>query len=200
MGHTLLNHVMRAVAVVGLLALPSLSAAFEIGDDGLHKTDWMRDTFKDLREDLAEANAEGKRMAIFFEQRGCIYCEKMHEEIYVRPEIDSLIRDNFFVVQLNLHGDQEVIDFDGEVMTEKQAARKWGLLFTPMVLFMPEEVEEGHSAPQSAVAIMPGAFGAQTTFDMYTWVLEKRYETEEEEDFQRYHARMIAERRAAKNN
>ncbi len=32
----------------------------EIGDDGLHKQIWMRDTFKDLREDLNEANMEGK--------------------------------------------------------------------------------------------------------------------------------------------
>ena len=36
--------------------------ALEVGDDGLHKTKWMQDTFKDLREDLEEANAEGKRL------------------------------------------------------------------------------------------------------------------------------------------
>ena len=53
-----------------LLALPLWAA--ELGDDGLYKTDWMRDTFKDLREDLEEANAEGKRLALIFEQRGCV--------------------------------------------------------------------------------------------------------------------------------
>ena len=84
------------------LALPA--AAAEMGDDGLHKTDWMRDTFKDLREDLAEANSEGKRLMLIFEQRGCIYCAKMHAEVFPRPEIDSYIRDHYFVVQLNLHG------------------------------------------------------------------------------------------------
>jgi len=52
----------------------------EIGDDGLHKAPWMRDTFKDLREDLDEANSEGKRLMVMIEQRGCIYCKKMHEE------------------------------------------------------------------------------------------------------------------------
>lgn len=35
------------------------AATAELGDDGLHKAPWMRDTFKDLREDLAEANDEG---------------------------------------------------------------------------------------------------------------------------------------------
>ncbi len=46
------------------------AGAAEMGDDGLHKTDWMRDTFKDLREDFAEANAEGKRLMVLVEQRG----------------------------------------------------------------------------------------------------------------------------------
>jgi thioredoxin-related protein len=179
-----------------VLALPV--AAAELGDDGLHKTDWMRDTFKDLREDLEEANAEGKRLMLLVEQRGCIYCEKMHKEVFPRPEIADYIRENFFVVQINLHGDVEVTDFDGESLTEKQATRKWALLFTPSILFLPESVEDGQTASGAAVALMPGAFGPGTTLDMLTWVREKRYELDGEEDFQRYHARMIAERAATK--
>jgi len=175
-----------------LLALP-LSAA-DLGDDGLHKTDWMRETFKDLREDLAEANAEDKRLMLIVEQRGCIYCTRMHEQVFPRPEIDAYLRENFFVVQINLHGDTEVTDFDGEVLSEKAATRKWGLLFTPSILFLPEEVPEGESAAEAAVALMPGAFEAATTLDMLTWVDEKRYILDTDEDFQRYHARRIQER------
>jgi len=175
-----------------LLALP-LSAA-DLGDDGLHKTDWMRETFKDLREDLAEANAEDKRLMLIVEQRGCIYCTRMHEQVFPRPEIDAYLRENFFVVQINLHGDTEVTDFDGEILSEKAATRKWGLLFTPSILFLPEEVPEGESAAQAAVALMPGAFEAATTLDMLTWVDERRYTPDTDEDFQRYHARRIQER------
>ncbi|MFY9210498.1 MAG: thioredoxin family protein [Aestuariivita sp.] len=182
----------RLIALLCLIAAPAF--AVEVGDDGLHKTDWMRDTFKDLNEDLADANAEGKRLVIMVEQRGCIYCTKMHQEVFPREDIASYIRENFFVVQVNLHGDTEITDFDGEVLTEKQAARKWGLLFTPSILFLPEEVEEGATAQSAAVALMPGAFGAGTTLDMFTWVLEKRYELDSDEDFQRYHARRIQER------
>jgi thioredoxin-related protein len=182
----------------GLLlgAVMAFPAMAEIGDDGLHKTGWMRDTFKDLAEDLADANTEGKRLVVMVEQRGCIYCTKMHEEVFPREDIANYISDNFFVVQLNLHGDLEVIDFDGEVLTEKQAARKWGLLFTPSILFLPEEVDEGQTAQQAAVAMMPGAFGPGTTLDMFTWVNEKRYALDGAEDFQRYHARRISERQA----
>ena len=178
--------------------LGNMAAAATVGDDGLHIQPWIRDTFKDLQEDLDEANAEGKRLAIFFEQRGCIYCTKMHESVYPDPELSDYIDENFFVIQLNLHGDLEVVDFDGDALTEKQIARKWGILFTPSVIFLPEEVEEGKTAIQSAVAMMPGAFGRGTTLDMFTWVNEKRYAIDSDEDFQRYHARRINERRAAK--
>jgi thioredoxin-related protein len=176
------------------LGLVTQAAAVTLGDDGLHKTSWMRDTFKDLSEDLAEANDEGKRFVIMFEQRGCIYCTKMHEQVFSDPDIDAFIDDNYFVVQLNLHGDTEVTDFDGETLTEKQMARKWGILFTPTIMFLPQEVEEGATAVQSSVAIMPGAFGKGTTLDMFTWVLEERYLLDNDEDFQRYHARRIQER------
>ncbi|WP_171179856.1 thioredoxin family protein [Ruegeria sp. HKCCD8929] len=175
-----------------ILAAPLWAA--ELGDDGLHKTEWMRDTFKDLREDLDEANAEGKRLVLFFEQRGCIYCTKMHQEVFPRPEIGQYIADNYFVVQLNLYGDVEVTDFDGETLAEKDMARKWGVMFTPTILFLPEEVSEGQTAQQAAVAVMPGAFGGGTTIDMFTWVREKRYALDNGEDFQRYHARRIQER------
>lgn len=187
-----------ALAVFAVFALPV--AAAELGDDGLHKTDWMRDTFKDLSEDLAEANAEGKRLMLIFEQRGCIYCTKMHKEVFPRDEIADYIRENYFVVQLNLHGSTEVVDFDGEALEERQMARKWNVMFTPTIMFLPEEVEEGMTAPQAAVAVMPGAFAAGTTLDLLTWVNEKRYLDQSEEDFQRYHARRITERNDGKTD
>lgn len=179
--------------VLGWIAaiLGSATLAFaEIGDDGLHKQSWMRDTFKDLSEDLEEANAEGKRLMIMVEQRGCIYCKKMHEEVFVVPEISDYIEENYFVVQINMFGDVEVVDFDGDAMPEKDMVRKWGALFTPNIFFFPEEVPEGVSAKDASVAVMPGAFGRWTTLNMLSWVVEKGYETDE--PFQKYHARKFA--------
>lgn len=178
-----------SLIVAFCFALPLVAA--EIGDDGLHKADWMRDTFKDLSEDLEEANAEGKRLMVIIEQRGCIYCRKMHEEVFVIPEIESYLEDNFFVVQINMFGDVEVTDFDGETLAEKDMVKRWGALFTPSILFFPEDVGEGMTAQQAQVATMPGAFGRWTTFNMLNWVVEKGYEGDE--PFQKYHARKFAE-------
>ncbi|WP_299047218.1 thioredoxin family protein [uncultured Tateyamaria sp.] len=172
-----------------LLAVPV--AAAELGDDGLHKTSWMRDTFKDLSEDLNEATAEGKRLMVMVEQRGCIYCTKMHEEVFVVPEIEAFIEENFFVVQINMFGDVEVTDFDGTTLPEKDMVKRWGALFTPSIYFFPEEVGDDVMATQAAVANMPGAFGRWTTFNMLNWVVEKGYDSDE--PFQKYHARKFEE-------
>lgn len=178
------------MALVALMTMTQMALA-EVGDDGLHKAPWMRDTFKDLSDDLAEANSEGKRMVIMVEQRGCIYCTKMHEEVYPIPEIADYIEENFFVVQINMFGDIEVTDFDGEALAEKDMVRKWGVLFTPTVMFMPETIDEETTAARAAVTTMPGAFGRYTTFNMFNWVVEKGYDGDE--NFQKYHARKFAE-------
>lgn len=98
------------------------------------------------------------------------------------------------MVQLNLHGSQEVTDFDGEVLIESKMARKWGILFTPTIMFMPLEVSGAKPAMAESVATLPGAFSKGTTLDLFTWVNENRYLDVSVEDFQRYHARRISER------
>lgn len=179
-----------------MFTLPSVGAnAFTMGEDGLHKEDWFSITFRDIRDDIAEAAAENKRLVLIFEQRGCVYCKKVHEELLTDPEVRAYIKANFKVVQYNLYGDEEVTDLDGEKLTEKTAARKWRVAFTPTIMFLPEKAPESGSARDATVAIMPGAFRKGTFLDMFTWVREKLYDTEE--DFQRFHARRIRERTAA---
>lgn len=184
-----MSRLFATLATIIALALPVHAA--ELGDDGLHKPTWLRDTFKDLRDDLAEANADGKRLLVIWEQRGCIYCTKMHEEVFPDPAIDALIRDNYYVVQMNLFGDVEVTDFDGTALPEKDMARRWGIVFTPTMMFFPEAVQDGQTAAQAAVVSMPGAFGKGTTAALLTWVKDKGYDSGEH--FQKYLARTMAD-------
>ena len=181
----------RLLLTAAIVFMNATMGLAEMGDDGLHKAPWMRETFKDLSEDLADANAEGKRLMVIIEQRGCIYCKKMHEEVFPIAKIANYFEENFFVVQINMFGDVEVTDFDGTILPEKEMVRRWGALFTPSILFFPEEVGGDVSANQAAVASMPGAFGKHTTFSMLNWVVEHGYEGEE--SFQKYHARKFSE-------
>lgn len=170
-----MKHLTGLLLIIGFVFGTSVGAA-ELGDDGLHKTHWMQDSFLDLREDLELANEEGKRFAIIIEQRGCIYCRRMHQDIFPDPAIDRIITENFYFVQLNMFGDLEVTDFDGEVMAEKDIMFKWRVNFTPTIMFFPEEVPESTSASDIAVAQLPGAFGKGTTLSIFEWVLDKGYE------------------------
>jgi len=185
----------RIVLHILLMALPILPAylvAAEIGEDGLHKQEWFSLTFKDVAEDIQEASDEGKRLALVFEQRGCIYCKAFHEVVLADPEISQYVQDNFHVVQYNLFGDEEVTDLDGDVKTEKTAAEKWGIVYSPFILFMPETApDDGSDVVKAAVASIYGGFEKDTFLHMVEWVKLKGYAGEEK--FQSYHARRLAE-------
>lgn len=165
-------------------------------EDGLYHQSWGAHSFLDLREDLAEATRAGKRLLVIFEQKGCLYCKKFHTEILAEKYINDYVRDNFVLVQINLWGDKEVTDFDGQVMTEKQLASRWQVVNTPTALFMPETLAglEGKNGRDIAVfpQFFPGAFGPHTTLDTFTWIRIKGYETPI--NFQRFHIRRLKER------
>jgi thioredoxin-related protein len=156
------------------------------GEDGIYRHSWFLETFLDLNEDLATAIENKKRLVIFIEQRGCTYCTKVQTELLVDPKINAYIRKHFEIVQIDMWGSKEVTDFDGEVTTEKKLVRKWGSLFTPTIVFLPDSLEKvkGKSGAQAAVAVMPGAFGKGTFLALFEWVQKKRYETGEH--FQKY--------------
>ncbi|MEM1343405.1 MAG: thioredoxin family protein, partial [Pseudomonadota bacterium] len=147
----------RLAAACLALSLGAAPAALaEPAPGALHHQDWFAVTFKDMREDLESAADEGKRLAVIIEQYGCIYCRKLHEEVLSDPEVAAYIEANFVVVQLNMFGDEEVTDLDGEVMSEREAVRRWAVAFTPTVLFLPEEAAEETTVAEAAVEKMPG--------------------------------------------
>ena len=188
-----MKRIFAAISALAFLVLPV--HAFEIGDDGLHKEDWFEITFRDIADDIKAANDKQKRLVLIFEQIGCIYCKEIHENVLTDPAVREYLEANFMIVQYNLYGDEEVTDIDGEMLTEKTAARKWGVLFTPTIIFLPEQAPEGQSTREAAVAVMPGSFHKGTFLDFFTWVREKGYDTDE--GFQQFHARRIRERSEA---
>ena len=80
-------------------------------------------------------------------------------------------------------------------MEERDIARRWRNMFTPTILFFPQDVPENVTGAEAAVVSMPGAFEGETMFDLLNWVRLEGYDGEE--DFQRYHARMFNARQEA---
>jgi len=182
------------IGLVLSLAVSSATAKDDIAEGSLHSKDWFVTTFKDVAEDIEEASAEGKRLVLLFEQYGCGYCTRMHKEHLEDPGIKAYLQENYQIVQYNLFGSEEVTDLDGETLIEKEAAEKWGIMFTPTIVFMPsaEEFEsagDDATVATAAVAALPGLPGKSTFRHMFMWVAEKGYT--KDEHFQKYHARML---------
>lgn len=169
-----------------LWTAPATAAEAKVGDDGLHVQDWFITSLLDLRDDLKEAAAAGKRLAVVWEQKGCPYCRDMHAVNLADAKITGYIRERYHVLQLNMFGDREVTDFDGKVLSEKELARRWKVIFTPTILFFPDTPEAAAGKPghEIEVARMPGYFRPFHFLSMFEYVYDKRYARDQ--DFQRY--------------
>lgn len=164
-------------AVAGLRATPAAAETLTT-DDGLHTQPWFLQSFLHLPDDLAEANATGKRFAIVWEQRGCIYCRDMHLVNFAVPEVERYVRDHFTILSLNLHGARKVTDFDGEELEERKLARKYGIVFTPTLQFFPEpdQMPKGKHTVETEVFRQRGLLKPPEFLAMFRFVREKAYD------------------------
>jgi thioredoxin-related protein len=167
--------------------------------DGLYHQSWFQLSFLNLKDDFAEAKAAGKRFAVIFEQRGCPYCIKLHTEVLAQRYINDYLRQNFTIVQLDLWGAREVTDFDGTVLPERALAERWGVIFTPTVVFFKDDLaglQGKWGRDLEAIERLPLSYGRDTFYDLFVWVRRKLYERDR--NFQRFHISRIAEREALK--
>lgn len=99
---------------------------------------WFKESFLDFSEDIDEAAEQGKRLALYFWQPGCPYCNQLWEHNMAVEGIEQAFQSKFDVVAINMWGDQEVISVAGKDFTEKQLARALDVDFTPTLQFYDE--------------------------------------------------------------
>ena len=181
-------------AIIALIGAGSADAsgknkllpAIEPNEEGVYTQPWFYESFLNLREDIGDSAKEGKQLVILWEQRGCPYCREMHHVNLRRPEIVDYIRKNFNVIQLNLWGDREVTDVDGEITTEKKLARKYRVQFTPTIQFFPPALDDDPKAPghDTEVWRLLGYWKPFHFMNSFVYVKDKGYESEP--NFQRW--------------
>ena len=167
----------RLIALLSLLALaaPLTAAEPEEGlstgmvNPGFHeKPAWFKHSFLDLQEDVSEAAEEGKRVLLYFHQDGCPYCAKLLNENFSLKEIVDKTVEGFQVIAINMWGDTEVTDLDGEITTEKQLAEKLKVMYTPTLLFLDEQGRtvlrvNGYYPPHKFMTALDYVAGKQET-------------------------------------
>ncbi|WP_029030382.1 thioredoxin family protein [Salinarimonas rosea] len=120
----------------GARAEEPAGAAFRT-EDGLYRQPWFLESFLELGPDLEDAAAAGKRLAVMWELRGCPACRDVHLVNFAVPAVTDYIRERFAILQLNVIGALDVVDFDGETLSEKALAAKYGVRGTPTIQFFP---------------------------------------------------------------
>jgi thioredoxin-related protein len=99
---------------------------------------WFSESLLDLREEVAEAAAKGKRVMLYFGQDGCPYCKRLVEVNFRQAAIADKAQRQLVALALNIWGDREVTWTDGAVTTEKRLALQLKVQFTPTLLFLDE--------------------------------------------------------------
>lgn len=100
---------------------------------------WFKESFLDLKEDIAEAAKAGRRLMLYFYQDGCPYCAKLLRDNFGQKAVADNTRKHFDVIALNLWGDREVTDLTGKTMPEKVFAMAMKVQFTPTLVMFDEK-------------------------------------------------------------
>lgn len=147
-------------------------------DDGFYREPWFLESLLELADDLAAATENKKRLAIMWELRGCPFCKETHLVNFAKPEIASYIQQRFEILQLNIIGSREVTDFDGEKLTEKRLAQKYGVRGVPVFQFFPDSAAGlAQKAPREReVARGQGYIEPQPFLDMFRFVADRAYD------------------------
>lgn len=99
-------------------------------------THFFVEFFGDLNEELETARDEGKKgLLIFFELDDCPFCHRMKRDVLNLPEVQAYFRKNFRPISIDIEGDTELVDFQGNETTQKAFAEKQRVRATPVIAF-----------------------------------------------------------------
>ena len=125
--------------ILSLLVSEVVRAAAEFSDepvDEIIHPVWFKQSFLDLKEDIADAKAAGKTgIIVFFGQPHCAYCNALVTNDFGDADIASYTQQHFDVIALNIYGSREVVGVDGEAASEHDFAIKYKAELTPTLDF-----------------------------------------------------------------
>lgn len=118
------------LAMVMLFTLPAWA---DTRDPATH---FFQPKFGDLQADLQEAKKQGKKgIFLFFEMDDCPFCARMKSTILNQVDVQDAYRANFLLYPIDVNGDTELTDFQGNTTTEKAFAFTHRVRATPTLLF-----------------------------------------------------------------
>jgi len=98
---------------------------------------FFQQSFGDFSEELEIAREEGKKgIFIFFEMDECPFCHRMKTTILNQPDVIDYYARYFRRFQIDIEGDVEMTDFQGNVTSQKDFAfKQHRVRATPVMAF-----------------------------------------------------------------
>lgn len=95
----------------------------------------------DFPAEIEAAADEGKTVVVMFHTNGCPYCDKMRKRIFPHPKVSAFYNEKFYLIEVNMKGDLDVVSPEGEAMSEKDWANKMGVRATPVFAFYSKDAK-----------------------------------------------------------
>lgn len=92
-------------------------------------------TWYELKEAQQLAKQNNKKVLIYAEAVWCTYCQKMEKEVFPLSKVIDTMAEYYYPVRLDIESDKEH-QFNGEVLTGSQFARKYRVQGTPTTFFI----------------------------------------------------------------
>ncbi|MGV6825338.1 MAG: thioredoxin family protein [bacterium] len=109
-------------------------------EDLLEYPPWFKESFLDLKDDLAEAKEAGKKgIVVYFGQKRCAYCKMLMEVNFQTPDIVKYTRENFDVIPIDIWSPETVVLPDGSEISQADYAVSLQTNFTPSLIFYDED-------------------------------------------------------------
>jgi thioredoxin-related protein len=123
-----------------LLAMPSVSFAQDSrpADEKAHEVTWIAD----FDEAQALAKAQNKDMLVDFTGSDwCIWCKRLHDEVFSKPEFQAFATENFILVSLDYPNDPAIKAKVPNPERNAELATLYGIEGYPTVLLMTPDGE-----------------------------------------------------------
>lgn len=95
-------------------------------------------TWYELKEAQQLAKQNEKKVLIFAEASWCSYCKKMYKEVFPQDRVIDTMEEYYYPVRVDIESDKKH-EFNGEVLTGNQFARKYRVQGTPTTFFIDKD-------------------------------------------------------------
>ncbi len=122
---------LKKLLLIGCFLIANMNAQADV------YTHFFSQTWGNLQEELEVAKqAEKKGILLFFEMDECPFCSRMKATIFSQKAVQEQFSADFLAFPIDIEGDTEITDFQGNTMRSKDFAEKiHRVRATPVMMF-----------------------------------------------------------------